>query len=235
MAHDSTAPHDTPDLPPRFRRRLLRQLVTELAPLLIFFLVFLAKGLLWACAAYGGATIIAFAAAWQAHRRIPVLPSLTAFLVLLFAGLTIALDDATFIKIKPTVVNGFYGILLGIGWLLGYPLVARVLGPDARLDRTGLRIVTIAASIYLLALAGVNELVWRTLPTEQWVLFKVFVLVGCNLLFACAMLPVVRRHLQAGGAQDRPAATGRFAPRHPEAVTLGVPNDTTQAEAREHP
>ncbi|MFC3228398.1 inner membrane-spanning protein YciB [Marinibaculum pumilum] len=224
MAADQTddggpSPGPFPDC---FRRRLLRQLATELGPLAVFFLAFLAAGLLWATAAYALAAALAFAAAWQLHGRLPVLPAITALLVFVLAGLTLALDDATFIKIKPTVINGFYGSLLLGGWLAGYRLVARVLGPDAALDRAGERQVTIAAGLYLAGLAIANEFAWRTLETEHWVLFKVFVLTACNLVFGWSQLPVIRRHLrrdsqppappdgagQTDGDRHRTAATG---------------------------
>lgn len=187
-------------LPPGFRLRLARQLATEFAPLLLFFLAFLWKDLVWATAVYALATAAAFASAWALHRRIPVLPSITTGLVLVFAGLTLVLDNELFIKIKPTVVNGFYGLVLGIGWLCGYRLVERVLGPELRLDESGLRRLTLHASLYLVGLAVLNELVWRTVPTDVWVVFKVFVLVACNLAFALSQLPLIRRHARFAAA-----------------------------------
>lgn len=186
----------TKPLPKGFKVKLLRHLLVEIGPLLVFFLVFLWQGILWATALYAVATGVAFAVSWAAHRRLPVLPSITFLLVAIFAGLTLALDDTVFIKIKPTVVNGFYGLVLLLGWLFGFRLVERVLADHARLDEEGLRLLTLRAGGYLLGLALLNELVWRTLPTEHWVVFKVFVIVGCNLLFGVSQLPLMRRHLR---------------------------------------
>ncbi|MEX2630846.1 MAG: inner membrane-spanning protein YciB [Tistlia sp.] len=194
----ATAAQDRRPLPAGFHGRLLRHLAVEIGPLLLFFLTFLWRGLLWATAVYALATVAAFAVTWAKHRRLPVLPGVTALLVLTFAGLTLVLDDSTFIKIKPTVVNGFFGIALLGGWLLGFRLVERVLGSELSLSETGLRLLTLRAGTYLLGLALANEIVWRSLPTEQWVLFKVFVIVGCNLTFAWTQLPLVRRHLRRG-------------------------------------
>lgn len=196
-------------LPKGFKRRLLRQLATEIAPLLLFFLVFMWKDLLWATGAYAVATAIAFTAAWYLHRRIPILPTISTALVLIFAGLTLVLDNALFIKIKPTVVNGFYGIVLGGGWLFGYRLVEKVLGPDLKLDETGLRRLTVTTSLYLIGLACLNEVVWRSVPTESWVVFKVFVMVAFNLLFAWSQVPVIKRHASfvGGGPASREPAS----------------------------
>lgn len=194
-ASATDATQDKKPLPKGFKRKLLRHLLVEVGPLLVFFLTFMWKDIFWATAAYAVATVIAFALSWIEHRRFPVLPTVTTLLVATFAGLTLALDDAVFIKIKPTVTNGFYGIVLLGGWLVGFRLVERVLGSHARLDERGLRLLTWRAGGYLLALAALNEVVWRSATTETWVVFKVFVIVACNLLFAASQLPLFKRHL----------------------------------------
>lgn len=186
---------DRKPLPTGFKRKLLRQLLIEVGPLLVFFLTFMWKGILLATAAYAVTTVVAFVLSWTTHRRFPVLPSVTTLLVATFAGLTLALDEALFIKIKPTVTNGFYGLVLLGGWLFGFRLVERVLGEHGKLDERGVRLLTWRAGGYLLFLAALNELVWRTASTEQWVIFKVFVIVACNLLFAWLQLPLIKRHL----------------------------------------
>lgn len=183
------------ELPPRFKRRLLMHLLPEVGPLLLFFLAFMWKDLIFATAIYAVATAAAFAVTWARHRRLPVLPLVSTLLVVIFAGLTLALGEAMFIKMKPTVLNGFYAAVLGLGWLFGYRLIERILEPECRLDEEGLRALTLRTSGYLLSLAIINEIIWRTMPTEHWVLFKVFIMVAFNLTFAWAQLPLLRRHL----------------------------------------
>jgi len=186
------------ELPPGFKRRLLVHLLPEVGPLLLFFLAFMWQDLIFATAVYAVATAAAFGVTWVRHRRLPVLPLISTLLVVIFAGLTLALDEAMFIKMKPTVLNGFYAAVLGLGWLFGYRLVERILEPECHLDEEGLRALTLRTSAYLLSLAIINEIIWRTMPTEHWVLFKVFIIVGFNLTFAWAQVPLLRRHLIAG-------------------------------------
>lgn len=185
------------DLPAGFKRRLFRQLLTELGPLLLFFLVFMWKDILWATAFYAAATVVAVGVSMALHRKLPILPLISAVLVMIFAGLTLLLEEEMFIKIKPTVINGFYGLTLGVGWLIGYRLVEKVLAPECTLDEDGLRALTLRVTAYLIGLALLNELVWRTVSTDTWVIFKVFVMVGLNLVFAWSQVPLVRRHLRA--------------------------------------
>ena len=186
-----------PDLPDGFKWRLFRQLVTELGPLIVFFLVFMWKDIIWATGVYLAATLISVSVSVIQHTKVPVLPLVSALLVMIFGGLTILMDEEVFIKIKPTVTNGFYGIALGLSWIMGYRLIQKVLGPECKLDEDGLRTLTIRVSLYLICLALVNELVWRTVSTDTWVVFKVFVIIGLNLLFAWSQVAVVRKHLRA--------------------------------------
>lgn len=184
-------------LPTGLKHRLARQLVIEFGPLIAFFLVFSWQNLYWATAVYALAALAALAASWRLHRRLPTVPLIATGLVVIFAGLTLTLGEEVFIKIKATVVNGFFALALGAGWLLGYRLIDRVLGEDLELDEEGQRILTWRAVAYLVALACANEFVWRTAPTEVWVYFKVFVMVGCNMLFAVLQLPLIRAHRRA--------------------------------------
>lgn len=174
---------------------MARQLSSELGPPLLFFLAFMASDIYMACIVYAVAATLAVAVSWIRHKRVPTLPLVSAGLVVLFAGLTLALDDATFIKIKPTVTNGFFALVLGIGWLVGFRLIDLVLRPRFTLDEAGLRALTLHVFLYLAGLAVANEIAWRTLSTESWVVFKVFGIVVFNALFALSQLPLIKRHL----------------------------------------
>lgn len=184
----------SPGLPTGFKRRLLAQLASEFAPLIAFFLSFLWLGIVPATAIYAGATVAAVAVGWVNQRSVPVLPLVSSGLVVVFAGLTVALDQAMFIKIKPTVTNGFYGLAIGLGWLFGFRIVERVLAPELRLDEAGLKKLTARVTGYLLGLALLNEVVWRMFPTKVWVYFKVFVIIAINIGFFASQLPLIRRH-----------------------------------------
>jgi intracellular septation protein len=195
--------------PRGFRRRLGRQLLSEVGPPILFFIAFMASDIYYATAVYAAAATGSVALSWAKQRRVPVLPLISTGLVLIFAGLTLGLDDATFIKIKPTVTNGFYAAVIGVGWLMGFRLIDRMLKPEAELDDAGLRALTWRVFAYLTALAIANEAAWRLLSTEGWVTFKVFGLIFLNLTFAAAMLPLVKRHLIATRVDEDAEQRGR--------------------------
>ena len=55
-------------------------------------------------------------------RRLPIMPVVTAIIVMVFGGLTLNLHDATFIKVKPTIIYGMFGAVLIGGLIFNKPL-----------------------------------------------------------------------------------------------------------------
>ncbi len=85
------------------------------------------------------ATLIALAATWALTRRLAIMPLISAVVVTVFGGLTLALDDELFIKLKPTIVNTLFGCVLLGGLAFGRSLLAYVLDTMIRLDAEGWR------------------------------------------------------------------------------------------------
>ncbi len=177
-------------------RRVPRWLkpATEFGPLAVFFLAYLKFGLLPATGALIGATLLALAASLWLMRRLPWAPLITAVVVGIFGGLTLWLQDETFIKMKPTIVQGLFSVLLLGGLVLRRPLLKPVLGAAWSMDETGWRRLSFRFGLFFAAMAGLNEAVWRTQSTDFWVTFKIFGLLGLTLLFTLAQMPLMTRH-----------------------------------------
>jgi len=118
----------------------------------------------------------------------------SAIIVTVFGGLTIALENDTFIKVKPTIIYLlFAGTLLG-GLLLRKPLLEIVFDQMFHLTEEGWRKLTIRWALFFLALAVLNEIVWRTQSTDTWVTFKVFGVMPLTFLFAALQYPLLIKH-----------------------------------------
>lgn len=174
---------------------------TEYGPLLAFFAAYALGDLFAATAALMAATAAALAVAYAVERRVPALPLVTAGVVAVFGGLTLWLEDETFIKLKPTIVQGLIAAVLLGGLAFGRPLLKPVMGAAWPMDEDGWRRLTLRFGLFFAAMAGLNELVWRTQPTELWVSFKVFGLMGLTFAFGLAQLPLLNRHRLAAGAE----------------------------------
>jgi intracellular septation protein len=198
-----------PNTPGRKPINPLLKLVLELGPLGVFFFAnargaWLAEKLP-ALAALGGplfvatalfivATIIALVVSLILTRSLPIMPFVTGIVVVIFGGLTLWLHNDTFIKMKPTIVNALFGGALLGGLLFGRSLLGYVFDSVFKLTEEGWRKLTFRWGVYFFVLAGLNEIVWRTVSTDYWVDFKVFGIMPLTFLFTLSQLPLITRH-----------------------------------------
>jgi intracellular septation protein len=187
----------------------LLKLVLELGPLGVFFFAntrgeWLAERIP-ALGALGGpifiatalfmlAMLISLAISYALTRTLPVMPFVTGIVVIVFGGLTLWLQDDTFIKMKPTIVNVLFGgVLLG-GLAFGKSLLGYVFDSVFRLTDEGWRKLTFRWGLFFLVLAVLNEVVWRTVSTDMWVNFKVFGIMPLTIVFTLFQLPLINRY-----------------------------------------
>ena len=176
--------------------------VVDYGPLAVFFASYLAFGLMAATAALIAVSLVALLLAWLLERRLPLVPLITAAIVAVFGGLTLWLQDETFIKMKPTIVQAVFGLVLLGGLAFGRPLLKPLLGAVMPpMSEHAWRQFTLRYALFFLAMAGLNELVWRTQSTDFWVTFKVFGLPGLTILFILAQIPFVGRATRTAQAE----------------------------------
>ena len=177
------------------------QPVVDYAPIAIFFLVYVGGGLMAATAAIIAASLTALALAWTIQRRVPLIPLLTAAVVAVFGGLTLWLQDETFIKMKPTIVQALFAAILLGGLAFDRPLLKPLLGRMMPpLSDTAWSRFTLRYALFFIAMAALNEVVWRTQSTDVWVAFKVFGLSGLTFLFILAQMPFINRQSRLAAA-----------------------------------
>jgi intracellular septation protein len=172
----------------------LLKLVLDLGPLALFFFANSRWGIFTATATFMAAILVALAVSYALTRRLPVMTIVSAVVVTIFGGLTLILQDETFIKLKPTIIYLlFAGVLFG-GLLLRKPLLEMVFDRMFHLTEEGWRKLTIRWALFFLALAVLNEIVWRTQTTDMWVNFKVFGVVPLTFLFAALQYPLLQKY-----------------------------------------
>lgn len=173
---------------------LVRRIAVEAGPLLVFFVAFYVSDIFVATGAFMAATAVAVAASLWTERRWPILPFISLALVLAFGGLTLLTDDPRFIMVRPTIVNGVYGVALLASMGLEKSLLERLLSPGLKLDVRGWRLLTLRLGLFFLLQGALNEIVWRNLGTESWVVFKTFVTIPLNVSFVLSQIPMIRKH-----------------------------------------
>ncbi len=179
----------------------------EYGPLVVFFGAYSVWEIYAATAALMAATVVAVAAALIIERRVPILPLVTALLVGVFGGLTLFFQDETFIKMKPTIVQLMFAAVLFGAHAFNLRLLPKLFGRGIRMKDRGWQILEFRLALFFLAMAGLNELVWRTQSTDFWVGFKVFGLTALTLAFFATQLPLIyRNHLPEEAEKEEAGA-----------------------------
>ena len=182
------------------RTRTIKPLV-DYGPIVVFFVAYVSFDLITATAALMAATVVVLAVSLVVDRRLPLTPLITAGVVMVFGGLTLWLQDETFIKLKPTIVQGLISAALLGGLACGRPLLKPLMASAWAMDEDGWRRLTLRFALFFAAMALLNEAVWRTQSTDIWVAFKVFGLTALTFGFAMCQMPLLNRH-----RIDEPAA-----------------------------
>ncbi|WP_265517734.1 septation protein A [Nitratireductor luteus] len=205
-----------PSDPKRKEVNPLLKLALELGPLMVFFFAnargewiaerFPALGALGgplfiATALFMAATAIALSASWVLTRTLPIMPLVSGVVVFIFGALTLYLHSEIFIKMKPTIVNTLFGVILLGGLAFGKSLLGYVFDSAFKLDAVGWRKLTLRWGLFFIFLAIVNEIVWRSFSTDAWVAFKVWGIMPITIIFTMSQMPLIMRHSVEGQAK----------------------------------
>lgn len=151
-------------------------------------------GIFVATAVFMLAILVALAITYALTRRLPIMALVSAFVVLVFGGLTLIFQDETFIKLKPTIIYLLFGGTLLGGLLLGKSLLGVLFDQMFQLTDEGWRKLTWRWTFFFFALAVLNEIVWRTQTTDFWVSFKLFGVVPLTFLFGALQMPLIKKY-----------------------------------------
>ncbi|HRO03946.1 MAG TPA: inner membrane-spanning protein YciB [Terricaulis sp.] len=164
--------------------------------------IYIATGLFMA------ATIAAIAYCKLKHGRIPPVLIVTGILVTVFGGLTIALHDETFIRIKPTFVYLFYAAAIFFSLFIKQNIWRLLFRHVFTLPDRIWNVLAIRWGLFFVFMAVVNEIIRNQYP-DFWVNSRLVVVFPLILIFSFANVPLVLKHSQTDeteGKSDNPEA-----------------------------
>lgn len=170
------------------------KLALDLGPLAAFFLGYKLFGLMAGTSALIVLTLVSLGVTYAMERKIAMAPLISGVLVALFGGVTLLLHDETYIKMKPTAVNLLFAAILLGGVCARRGLLRHLLEVAFQLTDEGWVKLSFRWGIFFLALAVLNEIIWRHFSTDFWVNFKVFGMLTLTVAFTISQLPLVKRY-----------------------------------------
>ncbi len=187
---------DTP-LAPAAKPKALNpglKLVLELGPLALFFLSYSRFGIFAATGVMMVTVLITLGVSYRMLGRVPIMPMVTAVIVVIFGSLTLFYHDETLIKIKPTALYILFSAALFFGIAFNKPMLQIMFDGAFHLTAEGWRKLTWRWAIFFAVLAILNEIVWRNTSTNVWVDFKVFGVMPLTLAFGALQVPLLTKY-----------------------------------------
>ena len=132
---------------------------------------------------------------WVVTGELSKMPLFTAAVVLVFGGLTIWLQNDTFIKMKPSIIYVTFAGILAFGLVRRKSYLKTLLGSALPMRDEGWILLTKRFMVLFFVLASLNEVIWRTMSTDQWITFKTFVIPAATFLFLFLQYSIFRDYL----------------------------------------
>ncbi|MFK7870974.1 MAG: inner membrane-spanning protein YciB [Roseobacter sp.] len=199
---------------PKTINPILKQ-VLELGPPLLFFVIYLRirddvfsfggveySGFIMATLIFVPILLIAMGVLWALTGKLSRMQIFTAFMVIFFGGLTAWFNDEKFFKMKTTIVYAFFAVILSIGLIRGRSYLAYVMAEMIPMKDEGWMLLTRRLTLFFVALAVANEVVWRTMSTDAWVKIETFGFPILMFLFLWSQIVALEKYTETDEAEE---------------------------------
>jgi intracellular septation protein len=182
--------------------------VLELGPTLLFFLVYMwlkDESFQFNGVSYSGFIVAALilvplllasiAALWWLTGALSRMQIFVAVMVVFFGGLTAWFNDERFFKMKTTIVYSAFSLLLLTGLIRGRSWLEWIIGDMLPMRPEGWMILTRRLTGMFAALAVTNEIVWRTMSNDAWVVIETFLMPAALFIFLWAQFIALQKYV----------------------------------------
>lgn len=172
--------------------------LTDFLPIIVFFIVYNKSGyekpIIPATIALIIVTTITLIISYILTKKIAKMPLFSAILLAFFGGITVFSGDDLFIKIKPTLLNSLFSLILFVGYFMKKPFLSYLFDGAFKMSDEAWLHFSLRWAIFFLFLAILNEIIWRNFSTDIWVNFKVFGMFPIFLIFSAINIPFILKN-----------------------------------------
>jgi len=169
----------------------------DLLPVLLFFIAFKLADIYVATAVAIATTFVQVAWLKLSGKRVDAMLWASLAIIAVFGGATLALQDETFIKWKPTVLYWLLAaVLAGSAQLFGRNLVRLMLSEQVQLPDPIWSRLNWSWVGFFVFMGALNLYVAFNYSTDLWVNFKLFGGVGLMLVFVVVQALFLARHVE---------------------------------------
>jgi intracellular septation protein len=173
------------------------KLLADFFPIILFFVAYKVWDIYVATAVAIGASVLQIGWILARGRRVEPMQWTSVLIIVVFGGMTLAFQDETFIKWKPTVLYGlFAGALLVARHALGRDLIRAMMERQVRLPAPMWATLNWLWIGFFALMAVLNVVVAYSFSTDLWVQFKLFGTLGLTLLFVLLQALWIGRHAE---------------------------------------
>lgn len=168
----------------------------EIFPIIIFFFVFKTYGIMAATAAAIVATIAQAGWSWMRNKKIEKMMIINLGVIIILGGATLALQDETFIKWKPTALYWvFASVLILSNMIFKKNLIKAMMGSKMEMEDLLWNKLNLSWAGFFLFMGCLNLYVAFNFDIDTWVNFKLFGGMGLLLIFALGQAFFLAKHI----------------------------------------
>ena len=171
----------------------LKAFFFEILPITIFFIISQYYSIIFAALIASLLSIIVIFVFYIIEKRVAKFQIFSILMSGLFTIVAFYLNEEKFIKIQPTIFNGFFSLVLLTGLLHGKAMMKQFFNTQFSLNEKTWKLLSLRWGLFFAFLTIINEIAWRNLSTDEWVNIKVFVLAPLVGIFMLAQLPLTIR------------------------------------------
>jgi len=171
--------------------------LSDFLPVVLFFVVYKMSDIYMATAVLIAASAFQVALAWIRHRHVERNLLITFGVILVFGGATLILRDPGFIKLKPTIANWIIaGVFMSSQMFTNRSVIRRMMEDHLRMPDPIWARLNLAWVGFFITCGFLNLWVANNFSESTWVNFKLFGLIGLNIVFVIGQFWFLSPYIQ---------------------------------------